>query len=151
MKNKKIEVIALDLEGTLISNAISQIPRPHLFTFLVGCREVAHRIVMFTTVSESRFRDIGKLLVAEDSAPKWFSTMEYINWTGNKKDLNFIPHANKTDDIILVDDVETYVADGQHKNWVEIEQFSSPYPDSDSKLLDILEIIQSRNSNSANN
>lgn len=59
MKNKTI--IALDLEGTLISNAISQIRRPHLFTFLVGCREVAHRIVMFTTVSESRFTIFRKL------------------------------------------------------------------------------------------
>lgn len=151
MENKKLDVIALDLEGTLISNAISQIARPHLYEFLEGCREVSHRVVMFTTVSESRFRAIGKLLVAEGCAPRWFSTMEYIHWSGNKKDLNFIPHTNKTDAIILVDDVETYVADGQHKNWVEIEQFSSPYPDSDSKLLDILDILQSRNSNSANN
>jgi len=29
-----IKVITLDLEGTLISNAMSQIPRPGLFEFL---------------------------------------------------------------------------------------------------------------------
>lgn len=49
-----IEVIALDLEGTLIFNAISQIPRPDLYVFLNGCREITERIVMFT--SEPRFR-----------------------------------------------------------------------------------------------
>jgi hypothetical protein len=31
---KRIKVLALDLEGTLISNAMSQIPRPGLYDFL---------------------------------------------------------------------------------------------------------------------
>jgi hypothetical protein len=36
MKSKGI-VIALDLEGTLISNAVSQFPRPGLYSFLEYC------------------------------------------------------------------------------------------------------------------
>lgn len=136
-----IEVIALDLEGTLISNAISQIPRPDLYVFLNGCREITERVVMFTTVSEPRFRQIANLLVSEGYAPSWFSTMEYIHWNGHKKNLRFIPNA-KTEAIILVDDVEAYVLKEQSRQWIEIQQFASPYPDSDSKLLETLERLQ---------
>lgn len=136
-----IEVIALDLEGTLISNAISQIPRPHLYAFLNGCREISERVVMFTTVSEPRFREIARLLVSEGYAPEWFSAIEYIHWIGHKKDLKFIPNA-KTETVILVDDVKEYVVDGQCKQWVEIPQFARPYPDSDSNLLEILEKLR---------
>ncbi|MFS1985138.1 hypothetical protein BCU00_015100 [Vibrio breoganii] len=89
--DNKIKTIALDLEGTLISNAISQIPRPHLYEFLEGCREITSRIVMYTTFSEVRFRQIAQLLVSEGSAPDWFAATEYINWSGSKKDLTFIP------------------------------------------------------------
>jgi hypothetical protein len=55
---------ALDLEGTLISNAVSQFPRPGLFIFLEYCHQnfvgVASRfetrLVIFTAVNEVRFR-----------------------------------------------------------------------------------------------
>lgn len=43
---------------------------------------------------------------------------------------------------LLVDDVEAYVVEGQDKQWVEIQEFTSPYPDSDSKLLEVLELLQ---------
>ncbi|EGQ9595580.1 hypothetical protein F3R80_03395 [Vibrio parahaemolyticus] len=138
---RNIEVIALDLEGTLISNAISQIPRPHLLVFLSGCYVITERVVMFTTVSEPRFREIAKVLVSEGYAPEWFSSMEYIHWNGQKKDLTFIPNA-KSESTILVDDVEEYIVKEQNKQWVEIEQFASPYPDSDSKLLEVLEQLR---------
>ena len=55
-----IEVIALDLEGTLISNAISQIPRPGLNKFLELCRSITNRVVIFTAVKEEVFRGIAK-------------------------------------------------------------------------------------------
>ncbi|MGD9830135.1 MAG: hypothetical protein AB7E70_06365 [Hyphomicrobiaceae bacterium] len=47
-------VLALDLEGTLISNAMSCIPRPGLFAFLEGCREMFARVVLFAAVLEAR-------------------------------------------------------------------------------------------------
>lgn len=84
-------VLALDLEGTLISNAMSQIPRPGLANFLTRCAEIFPRIVMFTTVKEDRFRTIARLLVDEGVAPDWFSDVEYITWHGETKDLRFVP------------------------------------------------------------
>jgi hypothetical protein len=66
-KTKKL-TIALDLEGTLISNAVSQFPRPGLFTFLEYCHQnfvgiasrFENRLVIFTAVNEVRFRSIAR-------------------------------------------------------------------------------------------
>ena len=80
-----IEVIALDLEGTLISNAVSQIPRPGLYKFLELCRSITNRVVIFTSVGEEVFRSIAKELVKEGYAPEWFAEMEYIQWEGETK------------------------------------------------------------------
>ena len=54
MPSTPLHVLALDLEGTLISNAMSCIPRPGLFAFLEGCREMFARVVLFTAVLEAR-------------------------------------------------------------------------------------------------
>jgi hypothetical protein len=71
-----MKVIALDLEGTLISNAMSQIPRPGLREFLDTCAQMCPRVVMFTAISEPRFRNIARTLVGEGSAPDWFAVMD---------------------------------------------------------------------------
>jgi hypothetical protein len=60
-KQKQL-TIALDLEGTLISNAVSQFPRPGLFTFLEYCHQNFDRVVIFTAVNEVRFRSISRTL-----------------------------------------------------------------------------------------
>lgn len=138
---QNIKVIALDLEGTLISNAISQIPRPHLHAFLGGCKDITDRVVMFTTVSEDRFREIAQLLVSESVVPPWFSAIEYINWHGKTKDLNFIPDSIASE-AVLVDDVAAYIATGQEKQWIEVQQFSSPYFDTDNELPFVLQQLQ---------
>ena len=44
----KVKVLALELEGTLISNAVSQIAWPGLFDFLEDCRKLFPRIVIRT-------------------------------------------------------------------------------------------------------
>ncbi len=46
-----IEVLALDLEGTLISNAMSQIARPGLRNFLEFCGRTFSRIVIYTALA----------------------------------------------------------------------------------------------------
>ena len=46
----KPTILALDLEGTLISNAVSQIPRPGLHRFLEDVRSQFEELVLFTTV-----------------------------------------------------------------------------------------------------
>jgi hypothetical protein len=65
----RFAVLALDLEGTPISNAMSQIPRSGLFAFLERCRALFPRVVMFTTVKEERFSQDCDPLVAEGTAP----------------------------------------------------------------------------------
>lgn len=75
MVEGKPTVLALDLAGTLISNAVSQIPRPGLHEFLTQCAARFPRIVMFITVSEDLFRAIARLLVLENEAPAWLAEL----------------------------------------------------------------------------
>ncbi|MET3382352.1 NIF family HAD-type phosphatase [Variovorax paradoxus] len=136
-------VLALDLEGTLISNAMSQIPRPGLAEFLTRCAELFPRIVMFTTVKEERFRRIARLLVDEKVAPAWFADMEYIVWQGETKDLQFVrgvdPHQ-----VLLVDDFEKYVHPGQEAQWLQVEHFDYPYSSEDRGLAEVLNALAAR-------
>lgn len=103
-----IKLIALDLEGTLISNAMSQIPRPGLYAFLEACRGLVERVVMFTTAREADFRPIAALLVEEVYAPAWFRDIEFVTWEGATKDLAWIPGV-QPEEALLVDDFEIYV------------------------------------------
>lgn len=132
-----IKVLALDLEGTLISNAMSQIPRPGLYAFFERCRALFPRLVMFTTVNEEKFREIARLLVEEGAAPAWYSDIEYINWSGKTKDLGFVPNAAIAD-IHLIDDFDIYVHPGQEAQWLPIAYFDYPYDASDTGLETML-------------
>ncbi|VAW74800.1 hypothetical protein MNBD_GAMMA12-3277 [hydrothermal vent metagenome] len=140
-----LEVIALDLEGTLISNAVSQIPRPGLYDFLEGCIFLTDRVVMYTTVKEDRFRNIANLLASDGLAPEWFTSIEYVNWEGKTKDLGYIPDSI-VDECVLVDDFHIYVHPGQEKQWAEIKQFDHTYPDNDYELKEMLTILRERKS-----
>lgn len=137
MSFKSAAVLALDLEGTLISNAMSQIPRPNLFEFLARCHALFPRVVMFTTVKEPRFRDIARLLVEEGHAPAWFEHIEYVVWECKTKDLNFIPGA-EPHEAWLVDDFERYVHPGQETRWLQVEYFDHPYAATDTGLKKML-------------
>ena len=136
-------ILALDLEGTLISNAASQISRPGLNEFLIQCREIFLRIVMYTTVSEARFRPIAELLVDEGLAPGWFAQIEYVRWTGTTKDLARIRGAT-VQQCLLVDDFEGYVHPGQRSQWIRVDCFEHPYELSDQGLSRVLLDIRQR-------
>lgn len=136
-------VLALDLEGTLISNAVSQIPRPGLQDFLCACRRMFPRIVAFTTVTEARFRDIARLLVEENFAPPWFAELEYVVWNGEKKDLRFIENADPAE-VVLIDDFERYVHPDQRQQWLEAEYFGPPYRADDEGLERLQTALQDR-------
>lgn len=138
-----MEVIALDLEGTLISNAMSQIPRPGLFGFLEECKSICDRVVLFTTVNETISRKIVTLLVEEGLAPVWFADIEYINWQGKTKDLGFIPDTNSRE-CVLVDDFDIYVHPGQEEQWIEIAQFDVPYRKDDSELNRVASLLRQK-------
>jgi hypothetical protein len=119
----RTRVVALDLEGTLISNAVSQIPRPGLYQFLEFCRGTFERIVIFTAVSEPLTRRIVDQLVLDGDAPPWFAAdLEYVNWTGSYKDLGFIPGAI-LEETLLLDDQEDYVLPEQKQFWIRVPEF----------------------------
>lgn len=139
----KASVLALDLEGTLISNAMSQIPRPGLFEFLSCCTALFPRIVAFTTVKEDKFRQIACLLVKEKFAPPWFENIEYIHWQGETKNLEFVPNS-QVNDVLLVDDFEKYIHPGQESQWVQIDYFDYPYENTDTGLTKILKVLENR-------
>lgn len=125
-------ILALDLEGTLISNAISQIPRPGLFHFLETVRSQFEELVMFTTVPEPLARKIAGLLAREGSAPEWFTQLPYVQWSGKTKDLSYV--CPRLGAALLLDDHGPYVHPGQEQFWVEIPLFGSPYADDDNGL-----------------
>ena len=134
-------VIALDLEGTLISNAVSQIPRPGLWTFLDGCRSLATRVVVFTAVSEDRFRAIAERLVADGLAPPWFSGVDYVRWSGRYKDLTPLMHEHGCP-VLLVDDHAGYIHPDQQQHWIPITPFDPQRPDTE--LATVLTELQQR-------
>lgn len=137
-QNVRPTVLALDLEFTLISNSVSQIPRPGLYQFLEACRERWPRIVLFTTVPEDRVRPLVQRLAEEGSVPPWFAEVECVAWEGEVKDLRFIPGC-KAKHCVLVDDVEGYVHPEQKGQWIPILPFEYPYSDRDAELMRILD------------
>ena len=136
-------VLALDLEGTLISNAMSCFPRPGLYDFVEDCRSIFERIVLFTAVSESRVRLILELLAREGSTPAWFRDIDVVSWAGDIKDLHFISGC-VPQDVLLVDDVESYVHPNQREQWVRILPFVPPYPITDKEFLRVIEELRRR-------
>ncbi|MFN8722219.1 MAG: hypothetical protein ACK5YI_15455 [Rhodospirillales bacterium] len=61
--------IAIDLEGVLISNAVSQFPRPGAGLFVSACRRAADRVVLYTSVPAERAADTVGRLVADGHLP----------------------------------------------------------------------------------
>jgi len=135
-------ILALDLEGTLISNAVSQIPRPGLNDFLEAVREHFDKLVMYTTVPDDLFRRISSLLVQEGHVPSWFSELECTQWAGPTKDLRYV--APVLGQALLFDDHVNYVHPGQHAWWIEVPLFASPYQESDDGLKIALHRIEQR-------
>lgn len=136
-------VVALDLEGTLISNAVSQIPRPGLYDFLEACDAMFSRIVVFTTVRETLFRKVARLLVEEGLAPEWFADVEYVDWSGDKKDLRFIENVEPAE-VLLVDDFERYVHPEQLAQWVKAAYFGHPYSSDDAELRHLTRVLKEK-------
>lgn len=133
----------MDLEGTLLSNAVSQIPRPHLYWFLDSCKSLFERIVIFTCISESRFRKIATLLVLEGHAPLWFEKIEYIHWSGPKKDLSFIPEISPSEALIL-DDLAEYILSDQTEQWIKADHFNYKSSELDDGLTRAFTLIKEK-------
>ena len=60
-----VKVLALDLERTLIDDALSAHPRPGLRDFLAFCDESFTRVAIYTTVEEADAREVIEDLARE--------------------------------------------------------------------------------------
>jgi hypothetical protein len=138
-----LEVLALDLEGTLVSNAVSQIARPGLHEFLEFCRRAVPRIVLYTSVPESKVREVAASLVAEGSAPAWFENVECVHWKGSVKDLSVI-QGTTVERILLIDDYEGYVIEDQRRQWLPVESYSAPYSADDAELRRVRRVLEEK-------
>ena len=135
------DAIALDLEGTLISNAISQFPRPGLAEFLEFCHTAFPRVVLYTDVRREVCERIQDLLVREGIAPTWFKELDCVDWDRRVKDLRNIPGSHPETCLIL-DDNPDYILPEQKAQWIPIETFRSPYPETDSELARVRIVIE---------
>lgn len=134
-----LTTLALDLEGTLISNAVSQLPRPGLHDFAAFCLS-RFTVYIFTAVREPRARDILERLAAEGDIPQPFATLPYVPWHGEHKDLRFLQALDASLDISdarLVDDLEAYIHPDQRHLWIPIPGWHAPYPGADRALPDL--------------
>jgi hypothetical protein len=64
-----VVTIAVDLEGVLISNAVSRFPRPGAAAFVTACRLAGDRVVLYTSVRAELARQIIDEMVAERLLP----------------------------------------------------------------------------------
>ena len=130
-------LLCLDFEGTLISNGISQIPRPGLHDFLI---EASHLfdLAIYTSVSQGRATAIQKLLVSEGAAPAWFADLDVIRPVGTLKPKS----ACNRGDAYLLDDQHEVIAPGENEWWIPIPEFLPPYPEDDRTLEETLARIK---------
>ena len=136
-----LPIIALDIEGTLFSTAVSQFPRPGLFPFLEGVRRITEHVVIYSAANPDRVRGMLELTVEEGLAPDWFATIPVYCSAGHEKDLRLINEDWRR--VLLVDDIPTCPAD-QLVNWIPLLAFEYPYPDTDTELSTILPEIEAR-------
>ena len=136
-------IIALDLEGTLISNAVSQFPRPGVRSFLDYCYNAFDSVYLYTAVRDELCVPILKLMVDEGNAPESMLAIPFVQWDRSVKDLANIPDAT-VEQCLIVDDNAEYIAESQRSQWIAVEKFSSPYSDSDTELHRVQSELQRR-------
>jgi len=115
-----IRVLALDLERTLIDDALNARPRPGLLDFLTFCHEWFERVAVFTTVEEADAREVLQGLARLGYLPlELLARLEYVNWWGEYKDLEFVP-GTAPNTVLLVDDDGGWVRPDQRAQWVPV-------------------------------
>jgi hypothetical protein len=115
-----VKVLALDLERTLVSDALSARPRPGLFDFLTFCHERFERVALFTSVEEADARAVLDDLARRGQVPLGLlPRLEYVEWCGEHKDLAFVPDSVPAE-VLLVDDDAGWVRPDQRDRWVAV-------------------------------
>lgn len=125
----KFKILALDLEGTLIDNALDNVPRSGLYNFLEFCKSKFERIVIMTAIDIKTFINTKNILIENNFVPDWFANIEYINYHdlpesnfGEFKDLRCISMDNPGV-ALIIDDMESNIRENQKQNWIFIRTF----------------------------
>ena len=135
-------LLALDLEATLIDDALSELPRPGLNSFLSFCRDHFDRLALLTTVDEQTARLVLEALADGGDVPGIVAdTIEYIDWDGEYKDLRNAIDVN-VDEILFVDDDQGWIHPDQIEQWIRITPWRGE-PD-DVELRRVQQQIESR-------
>jgi hypothetical protein len=120
---------------------MSQIPRAHLREFLNFCHGMFERVVVYSAVHPKQVRMVCQKLVEMGDVPTWFGDVEIFRNEGKYKDLTAV--CPNFEQVLLVDDVHTYVDPKQGSQWVPCEMFCRPYGPDD-ELLAVMEEIKRR-------
>ena len=135
-----VKVLALDLERTLISDAMSAEPRPGLFDFLTFCNARFERVALFTSVETADAREVLEELVGSGHVPSEFlARLEYVEWRGEHKDLAFVPDT-VPDDVLLIDDDAGWVRPDQRDRWIPINAWYGG--DADGELPRVRSVLE---------
>ena len=134
-----VKVLALDLERTLIDNSLSGRPRPGLLHFLTFCHTRFGRVALFTTLEEGDARDVLAELADRGHVPReLLARLEFIEWSGEYKDLAFVTGVTPSE-VLLVDDDPGWVRPDQRGQWVAVVGWDGG-PDSD--LVRVREVLE---------
>jgi hypothetical protein len=135
----RARILALDLERTLISDAMSAEPRPGLFEFLAFCQSRFERVVLFTCVEEPEARELlHQLSCSGHVPPDFLSGLEYIEWGGEHEDLSFIPDS-VPGEVLLVDDDPGWARPDQRDRLVAIAAWNRG---EDRELLRVRSVLE---------
>jgi hypothetical protein len=135
----KVKVLAIDLEQTLIDDALNIRPRPGLLDFLIFCHKRFDRVAIFTTVEESEAREVVEDLAHRGHIPSELADrFEYIDWAGEHKDLTFISNTTP-EEVLLVDDDAGWVRPDQRSQWIAIKAWNGG---ADSELARVKVILE---------
>ncbi|MDK9716868.1 MAG: HAD family hydrolase [Trichlorobacter sp.] len=138
-------VIALDLEGTLISHASTMVPRPCLFEFLTFCHQNAGRVVFMSFVDEERGRQILNQMSDQGHMPEWVRSAEYFHAQGGRpgaKDLRQL--GVDPEQTLLVDDQPQVLPREQQHRLIRVPEFREPFDDDGAVLNDVMERIRQK-------
>lgn len=138
-------MLALDLEGTLISSAVSQFPRPGLRDFLAWALGAFERVVVFTSVRTELARKVMATLVEYGDAPAAFADVEIVVWEGTRKDLGFVRGAAPSE-VLLVDDQERAIDPAQRDRWIAVAEWDDPAVTDDRELERVRAVLEAMRS-----
>lgn len=138
-------VIALDLEGTLISHASTMIPRPGLLEFLTFCKDNAERVVFLSFVDEEKGRTILNRMADAGHMPDWVRTAEYFHAQGGRPGAKNLRQLGvEPEQVLLVDDQPQVLPSEQQHRLVRVVEFKEPFSAADSELEQVQKRIMEK-------